>query len=376
MAGSMPSSRRTARAGGGDGEEGGLGVDGEAEFVLGALEAQLGDGEAEGIAKEGLGALEDGGRRRGEASTSSRHMPTSWEPLTGEDHRDCLAVDHQVHYLGGDVWAAGGGGEDGRRRAGEARLAAKGSPRRRSPGEGRRTPDEAHDLSQGVRNLMKDQQDQDRGRGRARRVRAWMGCVLAGVMLAAGAGSCARLEGPLSEDPDVMARQVNGGDGGATCAGQAAVFAVRFCDADGAAVAPVGQVGGAGIGWRSRGRWGGRWCCSTWRRGRGRCWWGGRRGSCFLIRDRRSSRSYQNFVNDSYWLLAGLKLRDPGTRRRYAGEMEFGGGGCCRRLELWFDGGVGLTPEDRYWFHIDPETHLPVGWSYVLKGAGGAARRG
>ena len=56
-AGVMPcSARARARGGDGDGEDGGLGVLGELELVFGALEDELGEGEAQGV----VGLFEDG----------------------------------------------------------------------------------------------------------------------------------------------------------------------------------------------------------------------------------------------------------------------------------------------------------------------------
>jgi hypothetical protein len=78
-------------------------------------------------------------------------------------------------------------------------------------------------------------------------------------------------------------------------------------------------------------------------------------------------RAYAWFINDSYWLLSAVKTLDPGTHRSYEGEQEFNGK-MCPTFKLSFDEEVGLTPKDVYWFHIDPQTRRPAGWSFVLKG--------
>ena len=66
------------------------------------------------------------------------------------------------------------------------------------------------------------------------------------------------------------------------------------------------------------------------------------------------------FVNDGYWLLAPLKVLDPGVRRTI--ETDRG----RDRLAIAFDG-VGLTPGDRYWIDVDPVSGAMTGWSFVLE---------
>ncbi len=68
------------------------------------------------------------------------------------------------------------------------------------------------------------------------------------------------------------------------------------------------------------------------------------------------------FVNDGYWLLAPIKVLDPGVRRDLAD------GPLGDRLALSFDN-VGLTPGDRYWIDVEPETRSMTGWSYILEGS-------
>jgi hypothetical protein len=73
--------------------------------------------------------------------------------------------------------------------------------------------------------------------------------------------------------------------------------------------------------------------------------------------------AYARWVNDSYWLLAPLKLRDPGVKVEAGGPKQFGGA-QLETINLSFDN-VGLTPTDRYVFYIDPQTKLPRAWDYV-----------
>ena len=68
------------------------------------------------------------------------------------------------------------------------------------------------------------------------------------------------------------------------------------------------------------------------------------------------------FVNDSYWMLAPLKVLDAGVVRSVEPRDGFD------RLALSFDG-VGLTPGDRYWIDVDDVTGTMTGWSYVLEGS-------
>jgi hypothetical protein len=83
-------------------------------------------------------------------------------------------------------------------------------------------------------------------------------------------------------------------------------------------------------------------------------------------------RAYARWVNDTYWLMLPLKLLDPGVRRELRPPREYRG----RRhsvLSLSFDG-VGLTPGDRYWLYIDPETDQIVRWEMRLEGNRGDPR--
>jgi hypothetical protein len=70
--------------------------------------------------------------------------------------------------------------------------------------------------------------------------------------------------------------------------------------------------------------------------------------------DEDSKAAYARWVNDSYWLLAPLKLKDPGVTVTENGNV----------LHLQF-ASVGLTPGDQYNMYIDPETHLLQRWDYM-----------
>ena len=72
---------------------------------------------------------------------------------------------------------------------------------------------------------------------------------------------------------------------------------------------------------------------------------------------------YSRFINDTYWLLAPLKVMDPGVNRSLAPDSARGDN---RVLALSF-GDVGLTPGDRYWLSVGPDGAIR-GWTYVLEG--------
>lgn len=73
--------------------------------------------------------------------------------------------------------------------------------------------------------------------------------------------------------------------------------------------------------------------------------------------------AYARWVNDSYWLLAPLKIRDRGVKVEAAGPKDLNGA-SLETIQLSFEN-VGLTPTDRYLFYIDPQTKLPRAWDYI-----------
>src|SRR5438094_985753 len=72
---------------------------------------------------------------------------------------------------------------------------------------------------------------------------------------------------------------------------------------------------------------------------------------------------FQRWTNDSYWLLAPLKLRDHGTHLADKGEQQIDGK-TYRVLQMSFES-VGMTPKDKYNFYIDPATDLIARWDYM-----------
>jgi hypothetical protein len=79
--------------------------------------------------------------------------------------------------------------------------------------------------------------------------------------------------------------------------------------------------------------------------------------------DGAAKAAYARWVNDSYWLLAPLKLKDRGIHLADEGKKEMDG---VERevIRLSFDQ-VGLTPGDQYRLYIDPSTKLVGSWDYM-----------
>ena len=79
--------------------------------------------------------------------------------------------------------------------------------------------------------------------------------------------------------------------------------------------------------------------------------------------DDEGKAAYARWVNDSYWLLAPLKIRDRGVKVQSDGLKDLKGV-PSETLRLSFDK-VGLTPTDQYVFYLDPKTKLPLAWDYI-----------
>ena len=81
--------------------------------------------------------------------------------------------------------------------------------------------------------------------------------------------------------------------------------------------------------------------------------------------DENAKAAYARWVNDSYWLLAPLKLKDQGVNVADEGKKKMDGTECAV-LRLSF-GKVGLTPNDQYRLYLDPKTKLISSWDYMEK---------
>ncbi len=79
--------------------------------------------------------------------------------------------------------------------------------------------------------------------------------------------------------------------------------------------------------------------------------------------DEDAKAAYARWVNDSYWLLAPLKLKERGVKLADGGTKEMEGK-KCQVLRLSFEQ-VGLTPNDQYNLYLDPETGLMTSWDYM-----------
>jgi hypothetical protein len=81
-------------------------------------------------------------------------------------------------------------------------------------------------------------------------------------------------------------------------------------------------------------------------------------------KDSLVQRAFRSYVNDTYWLLAPVKLLDPGVERIY--------------LPGWSDEETdvitamyrspNLAPDDQFWFWIDRNSSKLVRWAYVRNG--------
>ncbi|MGH9808004.1 MAG: hypothetical protein ACRD9W_12225, partial [Terriglobia bacterium] len=73
--------------------------------------------------------------------------------------------------------------------------------------------------------------------------------------------------------------------------------------------------------------------------------------------------AYARWVNDSYWLLAPLKLKDHGVNVADGGTKNMDG--AQREVLRLSFGKVGLTPKDQYNLYIDPQTKLMTSFDYM-----------
>jgi hypothetical protein len=69
-------------------------------------------------------------------------------------------------------------------------------------------------------------------------------------------------------------------------------------------------------------------------------------------------------INDTYWLLAPLKLFDPGVTRTFVPDSS---DAATDAIRLSF-ADVGMTPGDQYWLFIDRASGRLTKWTFVLEG--------
>lgn len=80
--------------------------------------------------------------------------------------------------------------------------------------------------------------------------------------------------------------------------------------------------------------------------------------------ERVRKQAYGRFINDTYWLLAPLKVYDPGVNRTYLADSSTAEHDV---IHLSF-GDVGMTPGDEYWLYVSTETGRLEQWAYHLQG--------
>ncbi len=81
--------------------------------------------------------------------------------------------------------------------------------------------------------------------------------------------------------------------------------------------------------------------------------------------DENAKAAYARWTNDAYWLLAPLKVLDPGVTLTAEGKKSIDGAEL-EALRMQF-GKVGLTPNDQYVLYVDPATKLVRSWDYSPK---------
>jgi hypothetical protein len=79
-----------------------------------------------------------------------------------------------------------------------------------------------------------------------------------------------------------------------------------------------------------------------------------------------NDRAYKILINDSYWLVAPLKLKDPGVNLTYLGTTKDSASDDCYLLQLTFNN-VGVTPENKYHVWVDRKTYLMTQWAFYEK---------
>lgn len=69
------------------------------------------------------------------------------------------------------------------------------------------------------------------------------------------------------------------------------------------------------------------------------------------------------WINDSYWLIMPYKLQDPGVKMTYLGMEKTEDQQDAYKIQLTFES-VGVTPQNKYWIYISPQSGLVIQWSY------------
>lgn len=81
-----------------------------------------------------------------------------------------------------------------------------------------------------------------------------------------------------------------------------------------------------------------------------------------------TERGISVWINDSYWLVMPMKLKDSGVTLKYLGQDTISGGSLADVLQLTFDS-VGRTPQNKYHVYVDLASRLVTQWSYFPNAA-------
>lgn len=79
--------------------------------------------------------------------------------------------------------------------------------------------------------------------------------------------------------------------------------------------------------------------------------------------DKFVDRGISIWINDSYWLVMPMKLKDSGVTLNYLGQDTIATGQAADVLQLTFDS-VGRTPQNKYRVFVDKTTRLVSQWAY------------
>lgn len=79
--------------------------------------------------------------------------------------------------------------------------------------------------------------------------------------------------------------------------------------------------------------------------------------------EKYTQKGISAWINDSYWLVMPMKLKDSGVTLRYLGQDTTLTGSMSDVLQLTFEE-VGRTPENKYHIFVDKESRLVTQWSY------------
>jgi hypothetical protein len=79
-----------------------------------------------------------------------------------------------------------------------------------------------------------------------------------------------------------------------------------------------------------------------------------------------AKNAFGAWTNDTYWLMAPLKVMDPGVMRSLKPDETIDGK-TYHLLHLSFDS-VGMTPTDQYNLYVDPTDYMVRHWDYIPAG--------